>query len=114
MAKPPQEVPDDQRAKYAQLQASLRRIGFISQGSVMERPPDRGPRYQWTRKEKAKTVTVALSKEQFEWLKKATANQRELKRIIRHMQKLSHQILFESVPGTTRRKRLSKKVLDAI
>lgn len=112
MAKPPQEAAARRRAQYAQLQASLGRIGFISQGSVLERPPDRGPRYQWTRKEKAKTVTVALSKEQYDWLKAATQNQRELKRIIRRMQKLSHQILFETVPGTLRRKRLSRKVLD--
>jgi hypothetical protein len=112
MAKPPQEATAGRLAQYAQLQASLGRIGFISQGSVMERPPDRGPRYQWTRKEKAKTITVALSKEQHDWLKEATQNQRELKRFIRRMQKLSHQILFETVPGTLRRKRLSKKVLD--
>ncbi len=97
---------------YAQLRASLAQIGFISQGSILQRPPGRGPRYQWTRKEKTTTVTVALSEDQFRWLKTAIGNQRKLTRLLRRMQKLSHQILFATIPGITRRKRLSAKVLD--
>jgi hypothetical protein len=112
MVKPVQKITPRRRKEYARLQAALGGLGFISQGSVLERPPHRGPRYQWTRKEKAKTVTVALSEPQFHWLQQAIANQRQLARIIRRMQKLSHRILFATVPGTVRRKRLSKKALD--
>ena len=97
---------------YRQLQRQLARLGYVSQGSVFERAPgQQGSRYVWTRKVRAKTVTVALSQEQYQWLKQAVANQRELERIVEQMQKLSRQILFENVPGVRRRKRLSKNVL---
>jgi len=96
---------------YRQLQRQLARLGYLSQGSVFERAPgQQGSRYVWTRKVQAKTVTVA----QDHWLKQAVANQRELERIVEEMQTLSRQILFETVPGVTRRKRLGKKVLGLI
>jgi len=100
---------------YRQLQRQLARVGYLSQGSVFERRPgQQGSRYVWTRKVRAKTVTVALSQEQYHWLKQAVTNQRELERIIARMQTLSRQILFENVPGVVRRKRLGKKVLGLI
>jgi virulence-associated protein VapD len=97
---------------YRQLVRQLTALGFVSQGSVFERAPgQQGSRYVWTRKVKARTVTVALSEAQYHWLKQAVANQRELERIVEQMQKMSHQTLFENVPGVARRKQLSKKVL---
>ena len=100
---------------YRQLQRQLARLGYVSQGSVFERAPgQQGSRYVWTRKVQAKTVTVALSQEQYQWLKQAVTNQRNLERIVAQMQTLSRQILFENVPGVLRRKRLSKKVLGLI
>ena len=100
---------------YRQLQRQLAQLGYISQGSVFERAPDQqGSRYVWTRKVRAKTVTVALSQEQYYWLKQAVANQRELERLVQQMQTLSRKILFENVPGVVRRKRLGKKVLGLI
>jgi len=102
-------------ADYRRLQRRLGQIGYLSQGSVFERTPlQQGSRYVWTRKVQAKTVTVALSKEQYQWLRQAVANQRQLDRIVRQMQKLSRQVLFDNVPGVVRRKRLSKKVLGLI
>jgi len=68
----------------------------------------------WTRKVKAKTVTVALSPEQYLWMRQAVSNQRKLEEIIKQMQTLSRQTLFERVPGVVRRKRLGKKVLGLI
>ena len=100
---------------YRQLQRQLARLGCVSQGSVFERAPgQQGSRYVWTRKLRAKTITVALSQEQYHWFKQAVANQRELERIVQQMQRLSRQILFEKVPGVVRRKRLTKKVLGLI
>ena len=97
---------------YRQLQRQMARLGYVSQGSVFERAPgQQGSRYVWTRKVRAKTVTVALSREQYLWLKQAVANQRYLERIVEQMQKLSRQILFDNVPGVVRRKCLTKKVL---
>ena len=97
---------------YRRLQRQMARLGYVSQGSVFERAPgQQGSRYVWTRKVRAKTVTVALSRQQYLWLRQAVANQRNLERIVEQMQKLSRQILFENVPGVVRRKRLTRKVL---
>ena len=102
-------------ARYRQLQRQLSQIGYLSQGSVFERDPDQqGSRYVWTRKVKAKTVTVALSEQQYRWLRQAVTNQRQLEEMVAQMQTLSRQVLFESVPGVARRKRLGKKVLGLI
>jgi virulence-associated protein VapD len=102
-------------ARYRRLQQQLARLGYLSQGSVFERRPgQQGSRYVWTRKVNAKTVTVALSELQYRWLRKAVLNQRRLETIISQMQTLSRQILFENVPGVSRRKRLNKKVLGTI
>ena len=67
-----------------------------------------------TRKVKAKTVTMALSEEQYHWMRQAAANQRELDRIVQQLQIFSRQILFETVPGVVRRKRLGKKALGLV
>jgi hypothetical protein len=97
---------------YCRLQRQLAQVGYLSQGSVFERAPDQqGSRFVWTRKIKAKTVTVALSPEQYQWLRLAVANQRKLESLITEMQNLSRQILFDTIPGPVRRKRLGKKVL---
>ena len=102
-------------ATFRQLQRQLGRIGYLSQGSVIERAPtQQGSRYIWTRKVQAKTVTVALSKQQYNWLRQAVTNQREMERIVSEMQKLSRKILFQTVPGPPRRKSLSKRVLGLI
>jgi len=101
--------------EYRQLRRQLTRLGYVSRGSVFERAPgQQGSRYVWTRKVRAKTVTVALSPEQYQWLRQAADNQRKLDRIVDKMQTLSRQILFETVPGVVRRKRLGKKVLGLI
>ena len=101
--------------QYRQLQRQLAQVGYACQGSVFERRPgQQGSRYVWTRKVKAKTVTIALSQAQYHWLRQAVANQRQLEQIIQQMQILSRQTLFETVPGVVRRKQLSKKALGLI
>jgi cyclopropane fatty-acyl-phospholipid synthase-like methyltransferase len=100
------------KAQYAQLRQCLTGIGWISQGYVQDRGPGAGgPCYQWTRKVKGKTVSVALSKEQYEWLRTAIVEWHQLQATLKEMQRLSRQVLFETVPHPPRRKRLGKKVL---
>jgi cyclopropane fatty-acyl-phospholipid synthase-like methyltransferase len=100
------------QAQYARLRERLANIGWISEGYVQDRGPGAGgPCYQWTRKIKGKTVSVALSREQFEWLQAAIAQWREAQRTLKEMQRLSRQVLFETVPNPRRRKKLGKKVL---
>ena len=102
--------------EYRRLSGSLAGIGYISQGSVLDRSTLRPPRsgYQWTRKQAQKTLTVALSPEQFQHLRKAIENRRTLKQTLTRMEKLSRQILFSALPDTRRRKPLTKKVLGTL
>src|ERR1039457_1929641 len=107
-------LPEVQR-RYRQLCQRLAQTGWVSEGYVQDRGPGAGgPCYQWTRKVRAKTISVALSKEQYEWLKTAIANWRRMQETIKEMQKLSRQVLFATVPNPPRRKRLGKRVLGLI
>ena len=102
-------------AQYARLRERLGRAAWISAGYVQDRGPGAGgPCYQWTRKVRSKTVSVALSREQYEWLQNAIANWRQVQQTLKEMQRLSRQVLFETVPHPPRRKRLGKKVLGLI
>jgi len=101
--------------EYDQLRARLRQVGWISQGYVQDRGPGAGgPCYQWTRKVRGKTVSVALSKEQFGALREAIGGWREVESILDEMQKLTRQMIFGTLPDTRRRKPLSKRVLGLI
>ena len=104
--------PDQLRVEYRSLQRRLARVGWISHGYAQDRGPGAGgPCYQWTRKERKKTVSVALSKEQYQWMKQAIANWRQTQRMLKRMEQISRAVLFETVPGPLRRKPLNKRVL---
>src|SRR5437867_11517858 len=107
---------DSLQRQYQSLCSSLAHTGYISQGSVLDRSTLRTPRsgYQWTRKVARKTITVALSPEQFQSLGKAIENRRTLQRTIGKMEKLSRQILFGTLPDTSRRTPSPTKVLALI
>jgi Family of unknown function (DUF6788) len=102
--------------EYDQLRRRLSQLGWISQGSVQDRTQRKGGGmgYQWTRKVAAKTVTVALTKEQFSRMRQAVANYRQLRQLLKKMEKVSRSIIFQTTPHTTRRKRLSRKVLGTM
>ena len=100
------------QAQYDQLRARLAQTGWISEGYAQDRGPGAGgPCYQWTRKVKGKTVSVALSKEQYEWLHSAILEWRQMQKNIKEMQRLSRRVLFETIPHPPRRKRLNNQVL---
>ena len=102
-------------AAYARLRAQLGQAGWISEGYVQDRGSGAGgPCYQWTRKVKGKTVSVALSREQYEWLREAIGQWRAVQATLREMQRLSREVLFSTVPHPPRRKRLGKRVLGII
>jgi hypothetical protein len=99
--------------EYRQLRQKLSHIGWIALGSLVERdkPGQGGPRYQWSRRVGPKTVTVALSAEQFNWLQQAILNQREVWDLLMQLQKLTAEYALKNLPGPARRKSLSKKRL---
>lgn len=103
------------QAQYDRLRGQLAQVGWISEGYVQDRGPGAGgPCYQWTRKVRGKTVSVALSQQQFQWLSQAIQQWRLLQQTLKQMQRLSRRVLFETVPHPPRRKRLPKKVLGLI
>lgn len=98
--------------EYGDLKGRLGRIGMMSSGYVQDRGPGAGgPCYQWTRKERGKTVSVALSKEQYEAMKEAIEGWREMEAIVDRMQQLTRMKIFGTLPDIRRRKPLTKKVL---
>src|SRR3954467_6205425 len=102
----------ERKRLFRNLAAQLAALEWISEGYAQNRGPGAGgPCYQWTRKVKGKTVSVALSKEQFEWLAQGIPQWRRLQTTLKEMQRLSRQVLFQTVPHPPRRKRLGKKVL---
>lgn len=103
------------RERYEKLRGELTGVGWISEGYVQDRGPGAGgPCYQWTRKVKGKTVSVALSKEQYEWMVEAIANWKQLQETLKEMQRLSRQELFETMPNPNRRKPLAPEVLGTV
>ena len=102
--------------EFQRLRRALGRTGYLSQGSVQDRTARRGggAGYQWTRKVAQKTITVALTAQQFTRMKQAVANQRKLRQHLRQMERISRRIIFETSPHRARRKRLSRKVLGLI
>ena len=105
----------DRQKEFAQLRAQLAKTGWISEGYVQYRTSEgKGTSYPWTRKVKGKTVCVALSKEQYEWLKQAIDNWHTVQDILRQMQRLSREELFSCLPNPKRRKELSKEILGLV
>ena len=107
------QSPAQWQRQYDQLRRPLNQIGYISQGSVQDRTARQGggAGYQWTRKVAQKTVTVALTQEQFNKMKEAVGNYRKLRQQLRQMEQISRRIIFQSAPHSHRRKRLSQRVL---
>ena len=104
--------PERIKAQFESLRARLAQVEWMSQGYVQNRGPGAGgPCYQWTRKEKGKTISVALSKEQYEAMSKAIENWRELEELLDQMQALSRQYIFGTLTDIRRRKPLTNKVL---
>lgn len=100
------------KAEYDRLQKKLSGLAPISHGYVQDRGPGAGgPCYQWTRKVKQKTVSVALSREQYEAMKEAIINWKEAQRILKRMEEISRLLIFGTLPDTRRRKPLTKRVM---
>lgn len=99
--------------QYKQLRHRLGQVGYLSQGSVQDRTARKGggAGYQWTRKVAQKTTTVSLSQQQFQQMREAVDNYRQVRRLLSQMEKLSRKIIFQRSPHPHRLKLLSSKVL---
>lgn len=99
--------------QYDQLRRRLAQVGYLSQGSVQDRTgrTGGGAGYQWTRKVAQKTITVSLTHAQFQQLRQAVNQYRDVRRLLGRMEQLSRKIIFQKTPHEHRRKRLSGRVL---
>ena len=101
------------QARYEKCAHSLTAIGPICQGTVIKRNDVRqrggktktyGPYYLWTRKLEGKTLSIAISEQQYDLLKQAIANQNKLDKILAKMRSLTQEIILTSTPGVKKRK----------
>ena len=91
------------QVRFQTCKEALAALDWISEGSVTR---NNSPgTWRWTRKVKAKTVTVALSATQAEGFAKAIAQHRVMESVIKEMRALSQQILLHALPGPVRRPR---------
>ncbi len=101
--------------RYLELRRQLADIGYLSHGSVY-RPPAgrRGARFTWSTKIDGKTVSLALSANQADWLDHAIAEHRKLKTLLIEMRQLSRKIMRLRFPDIERRTRLNVRILRLI
>ena len=107
------------QSAYRQLEQATNGQPWIAQGSVNAiAPKSSGGKvtYTWTRKVRAKTVTVALSETQAQAFRAAIEANRRMEEAFAHLREVSQTALLDSLPGVSRRradlprKRLTKTV----
>ena len=94
------------RAAYRRLEQAVGPQPWLVQGSVNVVAPKsaRGNvTYTWTRKVRAKTVTVALSEEQADVFREAIAANRQVEEALARLREVSQAALLECLPGVSRR-----------
>ena len=94
------------RHRYDLLQKHLIDLPWLLQGTVVETPPKSATAratYTWTRKVRAKTVTVSLSPEQAVAFRTAIAANRRVDKALKEMRVLSQNVLMESLPRARKR-----------
>ena len=93
------------RAAYRRIEKALGQQPWLVQGSVntvAPKTPGGNTTYTWTRKVRAKTVTVALSKAQAAAFREAIAAHRKIEQILARLREVSQTALLEGVPGVSR------------
>ena len=89
-----------------ELNRALIQQPWLAQGSVNvtePKSPTGSTTYTWTRKVRAKTVTVALSHEQALAFRQAIEVNRQIESALSRLRDLSQTALLTQVPGVTRR-----------
>jgi hypothetical protein len=95
------------RRGYATLQRTIARQAWLVQGSVNEIPPKApggNATYTWTRKVRAKTVTVALSASQARIFREAIHANRRLEQALEQLRNTSQEVLLQDLPGVSKRR----------
>ena len=97
----------DLQAAYRALLRTVRRHPWLVQGSVNEvapKSPAASVTYTWTRKVRAKTVTVALSRQQSAAFRQASDANRRIEAALSRLRQISQAALLAEVPGVSKRR----------
>ena len=90
------------RKRFESCKTQILALDWVTQGSLSQSSQGN---WRWTRKVKAKTVTVALSDQQAELFARAIDDHRQLEKLVDQLRAISQQVLLNSVEGPARRKR---------
>jgi hypothetical protein len=100
-------------SSYRHCQEQLAQTPWICYGTIICRPllrrvhgrkDKKGPYYLWTSKVAGKTVSLTLSKAQYEALAQTLKNNRKTLRILQRMQAITLKTVLCNVPGVKKRK----------
>lgn len=93
------------RVAYRQLERAVSKQPWLVQGSVNviePKSPGGNITYTWTRKIRAKTVTVSLSQTQADAFREAIAANRRVEDALARLREVSQAALLEGIPGVSR------------
>lgn len=96
----------DLKNAYRGLDRAVRRQPWLVQGSVNTLPAKSASAsvtHTWTRKVRAQTVTVALSKKQAAAFRQAIAANRQIEKALGRLRELSQTALLSGLPGVPKR-----------
>ena len=106
----------DLQAAYRTLDRATGRQPWLVQGSVnvvAPRSPVGRVTYTWTRKVRAKTITVALSQKQAVAFRRAISANRQIEEALSRLRQVSQAALLAEVPGVTQRRSDGQKNTEA-
>ena len=97
----------DLKTAYRALERAVRRHPWLVQGSVnvvAPKSPGGCVTYTWTRKVRAKTVTVALSRQQAVAFRQAIKVNLRIEASLSRLREMSQTALLADLPGVTKRR----------
>ena len=106
----------DLHAAYRALVRTVRQHPWLVQGSVnvvVPKSPAASVTYTWTRKVRAKTATVALSRQQSVAFQKAVEANRRVEAALKRLRGVSQVALLEELPGVTKRRLRVRQNVEA-
>jgi hypothetical protein len=105
---------NEMKKRYARQRRDVVPKGWICMGSVVARTYTRivgeqkkrfGPYYSWTRKLNNKTVTTALTRQQFELIRQAIQRHQSLNKTLAALCEISIRYILSTTPCVSKRKR---------
>jgi hypothetical protein len=106
----------DLQVAYRTLDRATGRQPWLVQGSVnvvAPKSPAAKVTYTWTRKVRAKTITVALSHKQAVVFRRAISSNRQIEEALSRLRQVSQAALLAEVPGVTQRRSDGQKNTEA-